>query len=169
MPHEHDHSHDPCNHDHSHDHIHTHDVPNTKDKFLDRLKEQGFKLTGKRRSIVEILLEEDRYISAKDLLERLKTQFPRLSFDTVYRNLHLLKVERLIEESVFGDGGSKFRIACDTNHHHHHFICTVCGKTQLVEGCPMDALKLEAPAGFHIETHRFEIFGHCADCCQSVR
>jgi len=135
------------------------------DKFLDRLKEQGFKLTGKRKSIVEILLAEDRYISAKELLERMKEQYPRLSFDTVYRNLHLLKEEKLIEESVFGDGGSKFRIACDTHdHHHHHYICTLCGKTELVEGCPMDALGLEPPRGFHVEAHRFEIFGQCATC-----
>lgn len=152
-------------HDHAHEHREGH--ASTREKFLERLKEQGFKLTGKRKSIVEILLEEDRYISAKELLERMKQQFPRLSFDTVYRNLHMLKQEGLVEESMFGDGGSsKFRVACDGHDHHHHYICTICGKTQLVEGCPMDVLQVAAPPGFHIETHRFEIFGHCASCCQ---
>src|SRR3569833_200824 len=117
-------------HEHAHEHHEGHS--STREKFLERLKEQGFKLTGKRKSIVEILLEEDRYISAKDLLERMKQQFPRLSFDTVYRNLHMLKQEGLIEESMFGDGGSsKFRVACDGHAHHHHYICTICGKTQL--------------------------------------
>lgn len=159
---EHDH-----NHDHSHDHEHSHTA--TKEKFLEQLKEQGFKLTGKRQNIVEILLEEDRYISAKELLERMKELFPRLSFDTVYRNLHLLKEEKIIEETTFGDGGSKFRISCDTGHHHHHYICTACGRTLLVEGCPMDVLQVSAPPGFHVETHRFEIFGHCADCCTSSK
>jgi Fur family zinc uptake transcriptional regulator len=154
---------DYCKHDHDHNHKLDHDE--MKNRFLERLKVQGFKLTGKRKSIVDILLEEDRYISAKELLERMKEQFPRLSFDTVYRNLHLLKEEGVIEESVFGEGGSKFRIACDTHdHHHHHYICTVCGKTELVEGCPMDALQSQIPKGFTIETHRFEIFGQCADC-----
>jgi Fur family zinc uptake transcriptional regulator len=136
-----------------------------KEKFFDRIKEQGFKLTGKRQTIVEILLAEDRYISAKELMERMKEQYPRISFDTVYRNLHLLKEERIIEESFFGDGGSKFRISCDTHdHHHHHYICTRCGKTELVEGCPMDALGLHVPQGFRVESHRFEIFGACAKC-----
>lgn len=154
MPHDHHSHHDPKQH-----------TAHPKDKFLDLLKTQGFKLTGKRRTIVEILLDEDRYISAKELLERMKQQFPRLSFDTVYRNLNLLKEEGIIEESTFGDGGSKFRITCDTHDHHHHYICTVCGKTELVEGCPMDTLNLlHSPKGFQIETHRFEIFGQCETC-----
>lgn len=148
--------------EHAHDHNHDHNQ--AKERFFDRIKEQGFKLTGKRQNIVEILLAEDRYISAKELLERMKEHYPRISFDTVYRNLHLLKEERLIEESVFGDGGSKFRITCDTHDHHHHYICTRCGKTELVEGCPMDDLGLTVPKGFHVETHRFEIFGACSDC-----
>ncbi|MFD2172055.1 Fur family transcriptional regulator [Tumebacillus lipolyticus] len=149
--------------DHSHDHAH-HSHAEAKHRFLERLKGQGFKLTGKRQMIVSILLAEDRYISAKELLEQMQKTFPRLSFDTVYRNLHLLKVEGLIEESTFGDGGSKYRIACDTHDHHHHYICTLCGKTELVEGCPMDMLGITAPQGFKIESHRFEIFGQCADC-----
>lgn len=149
----------------AHDHRHDHSQQAAKDKFLERLKEQGFKLTGKRQMIVDILLGEDRYISAKELLERMQEVFPRLSFDTVYRNLRLLQEEGIIEESTFGDGGSKYRISCDTNnHHHHHYICTVCGKTELVEGCPMDMLGITAPRGFQIESHRFEIFGQCGDC-----
>jgi Fur family transcriptional regulator, zinc uptake regulator len=156
------HSHD---HDPDHAHAHKHNPVRSKAKFMEQLKEQGFKLTGKRQTIVETLLAEDRYISARELLDRMKLQFPRLSFDTVYRNLHLLKEERIIEESVFGDGGSKFRISCDTHDgHHHHYICTLCGKTELVEGCPMDILQVQAPSGFHIATHRFEIFGECAHC-----
>jgi Fur family zinc uptake transcriptional regulator len=141
-----------------------HSHSETKEKFFERLKEQGFKLTGKRQMIVDILLEEDRYISAKELLERMQEVYPRLSFDTVYRNLHLMKEEGILEESTFGDGGSKYRITCDTGHHHHHYICTVCGKTELVEGCPMDALRITAPEGFQIKSHRFEIFGACAAC-----
>ena len=158
MPHDNHHHHHQfdCQHDHA------------KDKFLERLREQGFKLTGKRKSIVEILFEQERYISAKELLERMKETYPRLSFDTVYRNLHLLKEEKIIEESTFGDGGSKFRITCDTHYHHHHYICTVCGKTELVEGCPMDSLGLTPPKGFHVDSHRFEIFGQCAECSMSL-
>jgi Fur family transcriptional regulator, zinc uptake regulator len=148
-------------HEHAHD---PHSRETTRERFLERLKVQGFKLTGKRKSIVEILLEVQRYISAKDLLERMKEQYPRLSFDTVYRNLHMLKEESLIEESTFGDGGRMYRITCDAHDHHHHYICTICGKTELVEGCPMDVLEVQAPTGFHIQSHRFEIFGECADC-----
>lgn len=158
MPH--DHHHDCQQHGCQHDH----DSSNTTDKFLEQLREQGFKLTGKRKEIIELLLQEDRYISAKELLELLKEQYPRVSFDTVYRNLSLLRDEQIIEETTFGDGGSKFRITCDTDHHHHHYICTECGKTEVVADCPMDALELKAPPGFQIKSHRFEIFGLCHVC-----
>ena len=43
------------------------------------------------------------------------------------------------------------------------FICTVCGKTQELDLCPMDFFKGQLP-GCTIEGHRFEILGRCADC-----
>lgn len=132
------------------------------DKFLRQLKEQGFKLTGKRRAIVDILLEQDRYITARELIEQLKTGFPNISLDTVYRNLNLLKEEKIIEESEFGEGGSRFRIRCSSDHH-HHLVCLKCGRTQPLHECPMD-LMAHVPDDFQMVTHRFEVHGYCVDC-----
>ncbi|WP_018130798.1 Fur family transcriptional regulator [Effusibacillus pohliae] len=132
------------------------------DKFLRQLKEQGFKLTGKRRAIVEILLEQNRYISAKELMEKLKAVYPHISVDTVYRNLNLLKEEKIIEESEFGEGGSRFRIRCSTDHH-HHLVCLACGRTQTLHECPMDLMRY-VPEDFQVVRHRFELLGYCPDC-----
>lgn len=132
------------------------------DRFLQQLREQGFKLTGKRRAIVDYLLDQDRYITAKELIEELRTQYPSISVDTIYRNLNLLKEERIIEESEFGEGGSRFRIRC-SNEHHHHFVCLKCGRTQPLLECPMDLMKA-VPEGFDLVTHRFEVHGYCSEC-----
>lgn len=132
------------------------------EQFLQHLKNQGFKLTGKRRAIVDILLEENRYITAKELIEKLKDVYPQISVDTVYRNLNLLKEEKIIEESEFGEGGSRFRIRCSARHH-HHLVCLRCGRTQALHECPMELLAY-VPKDFQVVGHRFEIHGYCSNC-----
>ncbi|MBX6396173.1 MAG: transcriptional repressor [Alicyclobacillaceae bacterium] len=130
--------------------------------YLDQLREQGLKLTGQRRSILEILLTEDRYMTAKELMDRMQDQYPHISYDTIYRNLKVLHRQRIIEESMFQDGSNRFRIRC-RDPHHHHFICVQCGSTIPIEACPME-LPVSVPDGFRVHSHRFEIFGECADC-----
>lgn len=132
--------------------------------YLNKLRDQGFKLTDQRRAIVKVLLQEDRYISAKDLQEALKDTYPRLSLDTIYRNLNMLKDARIIEASEYGEGGARFRIRCSTDHH-HHLVCMGCGKTQTLAGCPMDILE-KVPKDFFVVGHRFEILGYCKECMQ---
>ncbi|MDI3328560.1 MAG: Fur family transcriptional regulator [Alicyclobacillaceae bacterium] len=132
------------------------------DAYLNQLKGQGLKLTGQRRSILGILLAENRYMSAKELMDRLQEEHPHISYDTIYRNLKVLRQERIVEESMFQDGSSRFRIRC-RDPHHHHFICVQCGRTIPIESCPME-LPFPVPDGFQVYSHRFDIFGECADC-----
>jgi Fur family zinc uptake transcriptional regulator len=132
------------------------------DNFLQQLREQGFKLTGKRRAIVDILLEQDRYITAKELIKKLRDLYPSISVDTVYRNLNLLKEEKIVEESEFGEGGSRFRIRCSSQHH-HHFVCLSCGRTEPLLECPMGLVDM-VPKGFDVVSHRFEVHGYCSQC-----
>jgi len=57
------------------------------DKIMKLLKEKGYKYTDKRKSMVELLVTEDRYINARYVSETLNKVYPGLSFDTIYRNL----------------------------------------------------------------------------------
>lgn len=84
------------------------------------LKENGLKYTDKRKDMLDIFVEEDKYINAKYIQQVMDENYPGISFDTIYRNLHLFKDLGIIENTEL-DGEMKFRIAC-TNHHHHHFI-----------------------------------------------
>lgn len=134
------------------------------DTYLSELRTRGYRLTGKRREILDYLLSHNRYVSAKELIDYLKSKYPTMSFETVYRNLKTLRNEGMIEESRFDDE-SKFRIACQTGHH-HHFICLRCGRTMVLEHCPMPDLE-EIPAGFTVLKHRFEVLGYCKECLPS--
>lgn len=132
------------------------------DVALSILKAKGYKYTGKREEMVRIFAREKRYLSAKEMLESMQIDYPKLSFDTIYRNLSLFEELEILETTQL-EGERIYRLSCETEHHHHHLICTQCGKTQQIDLCPMDAI-LGEPTGFKITGHKFEIYGNCVEC-----
>ncbi len=125
------------------------------------LKNDGHKYTNKRRDIISLFVDEDKYITAKYIQEALKDDYNGLSFDTIYRNLYLFKDLNIIESTEI-DGEMKFRIACQS-HHHHHFICESCGTTKVIDFCPMDSIKQQLP-NVEIASHKLEVYGKCEQC-----
>ena len=49
--------------------------------------------------MINIFVNEDKYINAKYIQQQLDNDYPGISFDTIYRNLHLFKI--LIASFVF--------------------------------------------------------------------
>ncbi|WAA11474.1 transcriptional repressor [Fervidibacillus halotolerans] len=126
------------------------------------LKDQGYKYTGKRIDMLEFLKNSDRYVTAKEILEDLKSDYPNISFDTIYRNLSLFTDLGILEMTELS-GEKHFRFRCSIHHHHHHFICLSCGKTKEIHTCPMDEVQKELD-GYLISDHKFEIYGYCKNC-----
>jgi Fur family zinc uptake transcriptional regulator len=131
---------------------------------LDLLKKHGYKYTGKRETMVNIFLEQGRYLTAKEVLDLMQEEYPGLSFDTVYRNLALFEELGIIEGTEW-DGERRYRFHCGGDSHHHHIICTECGCTRAIHICPMNA-SLGKPDNFEIIGHKFEIYGICSDCVE---
>jgi Fur family zinc uptake transcriptional regulator len=130
--------------------------------MLNRMAEQGMRITEQRKAMVALFTDRDGYLSAKDVYQQLERTYAGLSFDTIYRNLRVM-VEMEILEQINLEDGIKFRAHCSDHHHHHHFICTACEKTYPYDFCPMGA-EIEAPDGFKVVKHKFEIFGLCKSC-----
>ncbi|WP_017472383.1 Fur family transcriptional regulator [Amphibacillus jilinensis] len=125
------------------------------------LKKAGYKYTDKRAIILEFFAKEDRYRTAKDLLTYMEPHFEGISFDTIYRNLHLFDQLGILESTDL-NGEKHYQITC-ANHHHHHFICKTCGTTKEIHACPMDNLSSELDQ-FIVDDHKFEIYGLCPAC-----
>ncbi|KAB8131771.1 transcriptional repressor [Gracilibacillus oryzae] len=128
---------------------------------LNLLKQKGYKYTEKREHMIGYFVKENRYRTAKDLQENMEPNYTGISFDTIYRNLHLFDQLGILESTEL-NGEKHFRLKCD-HHHHHHFICKSCGVTKEIHHCPMEQISQELNQ-FMIEDHKFEIYGFCPSC-----
>lgn len=128
---------------------------------IKRLKKHGYKTTKRRKEILTYFAEADGYRSAKELGEHMASIYDGISFDTVYRNLHLYHELGILETTDL-NAERHFRMNC-ASHHHHHFICNDCGKTKKINLCPMDEIgnMLEH---YHVKDHKFEVYGLCPIC-----
>lgn len=131
---------------------------------INLLNKKGYKTTKKRKDILSFFEEADGYRTAKDVNEYMESIYKGISFDTVYRNLHLYHELGILETTEL-NSEKHFRMRCDHSHH-HHFICSDCGKTKPIDVCPMDDVK-RMLENYFIEGHKFEIYGLCPVCQES--
>ncbi|HLR75186.1 MAG TPA: Fur family transcriptional regulator [Virgibacillus sp.] len=125
------------------------------------LKKHGYKVTKRRKDMITFFEQSDGYRTAKNVIEYMKGHHQGISFDTVYRNLHLFNELGILETTEL-QAEKHFRMNC-TDHHHHHFICNDCGKTKKIHMCPMDDVE-DSLANYYIKGHKFEVYGLCPVC-----
>ena len=136
------------------------------ERALQELHEKGLKLTGKREQMLRLLAQEDRFMNAKEVMERMQRDYPGISVDTIYRNLTSFVKLNLLEETEL-NGERFYRFCCEKpDTHHHHFICAACGKTEAIQACPVTWPGLTLPSGYSISGHKFEVYGRCPKCQQ---
>src|SRR3954468_10248846 len=92
--------------------------------MLDDLNRAGPKMAPQRVAIVNLFAGDDSHPTAQDLFERLKSQYPQMSFATVYNTLDALANAGLSGTLRMGTAA---RFDPNTRAH-HHAVCDRCGK-----------------------------------------
>lgn len=141
-------------------------------RFRKLLKERGLKTTSQRMAILKVLLAQpDSHLTAEEIYDLVKKDWPDIGLATVYRNIQLLSEMNLIDKLNLDDGYVRYEIG-DQNqenhhhHHHHHMICVSCGKVFAFQEDLLDNLekKIEQTTGFIVSDHEVKLYGHCAQC-----
>ncbi len=135
---------------------------------IDLLRETGHKMTPQRMMILTSLRHAPGHLTAAEIYDRVKAEYPYVDISTVYRTLTVLRDMRLIAETDMGSGDAAFEWVGAERH--HHLICRKCnGVTQLDHRYLAEVgARIGRELGFRADLDHFAIFGLCAECQQSL-
>lgn len=132
--------------------------------LIEQLREGGYRLTPQRSMILFAICDSPGHLSAEEVYERVRQQYPYVDISTIYRTLQLFKRLRLITETDLGDGAIRYELA--VRRRHHHLVCRQCGGTISLEHDFLEPLRssLHQRYGFDADIDHLAIFGLCASC-----
>jgi Fur family ferric uptake transcriptional regulator len=126
-------------------------------------------VTVQQDTIRQALAEAGTFVSAQDLHARLRSAGHRIGLATVYRTLHALAEDGVVDALRAWDGQRIYRVCGSREHHHHHLLlCRSCGRAVEVPGSALEewAARVAQEHGFTRVTPIAEFFGTCADCAR---
>lgn len=121
-------------------------------------KENGLRLTGPRRVIMEVLSKAMDHPDAVELHRRVTKIDPGIAIATVYRTVHLFKEKGILESHTFADGRARYEPAA--GQHHDHLIDVETGDVVEFRSDEIERLQEEIARlhGFEIVSHKLEIY-----------
>lgn len=136
------------------------------DEWLAILQACGYRLTGPRRAIIEIMAASTKTLGALDVFDLGRKTTPGLGLVTVYRTLEKLEEVGLVQRVHHPEGCHMYLRA--PQGHEHLLLCTGCGQAQYFSGDDMTVLiqSLASRSGFEIREHWLQLFGLCGACQQ---
>ncbi len=132
--------------------------------ILEKIKEDGHRLTKIRKAMVKIFSEENCLLTLSEFIARLKTQNLKGDRTTIYRGLCFLLEKNIIRKIQLADHKVYYEL---TSEHHHHLVCTKCNKVQKIvldkhlEEQEREIYKKEK---FKVSSHSLEFYGLCSHC-----
>lgn len=129
----------------------------------------GYRLTGPRRAVAELIEDREGHFTAADLVAEARERRLAIGRATIFRALDLLAELGLVERLDLPSGDHAY-VACEP-HHHHHVICSRCGRSAEIadEGLRAVVERVGAETGYSIDAHRLELFGLCPRCRRDGR
>jgi len=134
------------------------------ENWLTQLQDNGYRLTGARRAVVEIIGTSQHALTPVEVYDAARDQYPALGLVTVYRTLEKLEELGLIQRVHQPQGCQAFIMA--GKGHQHLLLCSKCGKTILFDGDDLDQFikSVARKTGYQINEHWLQLFGLCENC-----
>ena len=132
--------------------------------IVDALGDAGYRLTGPRRALANLIGAQAGHFTAEDLLDESRRARLGVTRATVFRSLDVLSELGLVERLDLPSGEHAF-VGCEMAHH-HHIVCSSCGRSTEVDdnGFEAVAAAIARQSGYRVDTHRLELFGLCPAC-----
>ncbi|MBM7556512.1 Fur family transcriptional regulator [Halanaerobacter jeridensis] len=132
-------------------------------EWKNKLKAEGIRCTKQRINILNILLEQSKPLTAKEIHQKLEDAEISLRLSTIYRTLNLFENKRFIKKLNINDQESKFELMGEV--HHHHLVCVNCNQIVPLD-CPLQEYEdeLSSETGYQIQDHSIKFYGLCPDC-----
>ena len=136
---------------------------------LAALDRAGYRLTGPRRAVSELIAARNGHFTAADLVGDAAGRRLDIGRATIFRTLDVLESVNAIERIDLPSGDHAY-IACEPAAHHHHVVCARCGRATDVDDAGLAGVvsRIAAESGYQIDDHRLELFGLCP-ACQAAR
>lgn len=135
-------------------------------RWIDKLQENGYRLTGPRRAVVETIANSRCTLSPMEVYQQARKLHKKLGLVTVYRTMEKLEQMQLIQR-VHRPSDCQAFIASPPGHK-HLLICENCGRVDYFNGDPAAmeqfVARVGSRSGYRIQNHWLQLFGRCADC-----
>lgn len=137
-------------------------------ELKERLKESGYKYTGQRKAVLDVLKQfSGHHLSTEEVYGLVKNDSPEIGIATIYRTLMLLEKLGIVCKLDLDDGFNRYELLKkNEDHRHHHLICNNCGSVTEVEVDLLDSLEEQILLKNHflIKDHRVKFYGLCEKC-----
>lgn len=145
----------------------TDSAPRTDTELTELLRQRGLRATSQRVVMHRLLREQNRHVSAEDLLSEATERLPGVSLPTIYATLELFEELGIVRRVNGGSGTLMWDTRSDA---HHHMICRSCGRVEDIE-TPLDlegARRSAARSGFQPDRAEVVVSGLCASCARGA-
>ena len=138
------------------------------DAVLNRLRDEGLRITAGRRNILNVLFEAERPLSLQEIQELAVSQENSPDYATVFRMIALLDRLHLVHKVNLQRPCTYYELN-DPSKHYDHIVCTGCGRVVVIDiPCPLAETEKRVAEhyGFRNLSHSLEFFGRCPNCLE---
>lgn len=136
----------------------------TAELWLTQLQENGYRLTGARRAVVDAIQKSTHALTPLEVFDMARKKYRALGLVSVYRTLEKLEELHIIQRVHQPQGCQAFIAA--SRGHEHLLLCQNCGQVMFFEGDDLETLikSISKRTGYRISEHWLQLFGLCQAC-----